>query len=47
MEMQISGLDDGYNAIRIQIIKDVMNIMYTVFKNEALYENNLIICNSY
>ena len=47
MEMQISGWDDGYNAIRIQIIKDVMNIMYTVFKNDALYENNLIICNSY
>ena len=47
MEMQISGWDDGYNAIRIQIIKDVMNIMHSVFKNDALYENNLIICNSY
>lgn len=47
MEMQISGWDDGYNAIRIQIIKDVMNIMYTIFKNDALYENNLIISNSY
>lgn len=47
MEMQISGWDDGNNAIRIQIIKDVMNIMYTLFKNDALYENNLLICNSY
>lgn len=47
MNVQIIGWNDGYDFIRKQIVCDVMNIMYTVFKNEALYVNDLIICNKY
>lgn len=47
MNIQITGWDDNCDNIRIQIIKDTMSIMYSVFKNEALYQNNLEISNIY
>ena len=34
MNIQINGWDDNYNFIRKQIIRDVINIMYSFFKNE-------------
>lgn len=45
MKIQIDGWNDGFNEIRKQIILDVLKIMQTFFKNEALYTNDLIICN--
>ena len=45
MKIYIIGWNDGSNDIRSQIIKDVMGIMRTFFKNDGLYENNLEICN--
>ncbi|MBO7149335.1 MAG: hypothetical protein J6V71_00410 [Clostridia bacterium] len=47
MNIQINGWDDNYNFIRKQIIRDVINIMYSFFKNEALYQNDLEISNIY
>ena len=46
MTIQISGWNDGFDNKRKHIITDVMDIMYTLFKNDGLYENDLIICNS-
>ena len=45
MNIQIVGWNDDFNGIRKQIILDVMEIMQTFFKNEALYTKDLIICN--
>lgn len=45
MNIQIAGWNDDFNGIRKQIILDVMEIMQTFFKNEALYTKDLIICN--
>lgn len=46
MNILITGWRDGYDNIRNQIIRDVMDIMYVVFKNDALYTNNLEICHT-
>lgn len=45
MNIKINGWNDKYDNIRKKIILDIMDIMYNVFKNDALYTNNLEICN--
>ena len=45
MNVKISGWNDGFDHIRKKIIEDVMDIMYMFFRNDGLYESDLIISN--
>ena len=45
MNVKISGWNDGFDHIRKKIIEDVMDIMYMFFRNDGLYESDLIVSN--